>query len=88
MKEQSALHSSELKKVPADPSEPNDEVWQLMVQARSLKDQLEEFQEECQRKFCEQMGTLDGLMHWCDSLLYLSGRIYNGQAREEKTPEG
>lgn len=89
MRERSALHSSELRKVPVDPSEPNDDIWQLMAQARSLRDQLEEFQEECQRKFSEQMCTLDGLMHWCDSLLYLSGKIYNGQAKEEKeTPEG
>lgn len=88
MQEQSALHSSELKKVPADPSEPGYDLWQLMVQARSLKDQMEEFQEECQQKFSEQMCTLDGLMHWCDSLLYLSGKIYSEQAREKGTPEG
>ena len=88
MRERSALHSSELRKVPVDPSEPNDDIWQLMAQARSLRDQLEEFQEECQRKFSEQMCTLDGLIRWCDGLLYLSGKIYSEQTREKKTLEG
>lgn len=88
MKETEALHSSELMKLPHDPSDANDDLWQLMVQVRSLKDQLEKFQEECTRKFSEQMCTLDGLMHWCDGLLYLASEDCNKRAGEEKTPEG
>lgn len=88
MREQGALHSSELKEIPVDPSEPDYDIWQLIIQTRSLKDQLEEFQEACQRKFSEQMCTLDGLIRWCDGLLYLSGKIYSEQTREKKTLEG
>lgn len=88
MKEQSALHSSELEKMTVDSSAPSADLWRLLTQVRNLKDQLEEFQEECQRKFSEQMCTLDGLMHWCDGLLYLAAESYSKRAREEKTPEG
>lgn len=88
MQERSAPQGSELKRVSMDLSEPGHDIWQLMIQTRSLKDQLNDFESDCKRAFSEQMSTLDGLMRWCDYLLYLSSEIYSKRAREEReTPE-
>jgi len=87
MKEQSALHSSELAKLSHDPDDPNNDIWELMVLARSLQEQMEEFQEECQKKLNEQMCTLDGLMNWCDSLLYQAGELYSKRSQNKDIPE-
>lgn len=38
MKEQSALHSSELEKMTVDSSAPSADLWRLLTQVRSLKD--------------------------------------------------
>jgi hypothetical protein len=48
---------------------------------------MEEFEAECQRKVNEQLCTLEGLLHWCDHLLYQSCELYS--AREKGgTPGG
>ena len=75
LEEQSALHSSQLAELPHDPADPN------------LREQMEEFEAECQRKVNEQLCTLEGLLHWCDHLLYQSCELYS--AREKGgTPGG
>lgn len=88
MEEQSALHSSQLSKLPQDPDAPNRDIWELLIAIRSLREQLEEFETGCQRKINEQLCTLEGLLHWCDHLLYQSCKLYSTRARErEDAPE-
>lgn len=81
MKEISALHSSELMKLPYDSTDPNDDLWQLGLEIRSLREQLEEFEADCRR----QMAVLEGLLHWCDDLLYQTCELYC--RRREENPE-
>ena len=83
MEEHGALHSSELAKLPHDPDDRNEDIWQLIIEVRSLREQLEEFEAECQRKVNEQFCTLEGLLQWCDNLLYQSCETYNRRAKEE-----
>ena len=44
VEETSALHSSELLKLPHDPSDPNEDIWQLSLQIRMLREQMGEFE--------------------------------------------
>lgn len=83
MEERGALHSSELAKLTHDPDDRNEDIWQLTMTIRSLREQLEEFEEECQRKVNEQLCTLEGLLQWCDDLLYRSCELYSRRAKEE-----
>lgn len=83
MNEQGALHSSELAKLSPDPDDRNDDIWQLTMAVRSMREQLEVFEAECQRKANEQLCTLEGLLQWCDSLLYQSCELYNRRAQED-----
>lgn len=83
MKNQGALHSSELAKLPRDPDDRNEDIWQLTMTIRSLREQLEEFEAECQRKVNEQLCTLEGLLKWCDCLLYQSSELYCKRAKED-----
>lgn len=83
MKDKGALHSSELAKLPRDPDDRNEDIWQLTMTIRSLREQLEEFEAECQRKVNEQLCTLEGLLKWCDSLLYQSCELYSKRAKED-----
>lgn len=83
MKNQGALHSGELAKLPRDPDDRNEDIWQLAMTIRSLREQLEEFEAECQRKVNEQLCTLEGLLKWCDSLLYQSCELYSKRAKED-----
>lgn len=83
MEDYGALHSSELAKLPHDPDGRNEDIWQLITAVRSLREQLEEFEAECQRKVNEQFCTLEGLLQWCDDLLYQSCELYNRRAKEE-----
>lgn len=87
MEEQSALHSEELVKRPREPKEQNEDIWQLTMAIRSLREQMEEFERECQRKISEQMCTLEGLLRWCDYLLYQSCKL-SSKRSEENIPEG
>ena len=87
MEEHGALHSSELAKLPHDPNGLNEDIWQLTMTIRSLRDQLEEFEAECQKKITEQLCTLEGLLQWCDTLLYQSCEIYSRSAKEEDGPK-
>ncbi len=87
LEEQSALHSSQLAELPHDPADPNNDLWELIIAVRSLREQMEEFEAECQRKVNEQLCTLEGLLHWCNHLLYQSCELYS--AREKGgTPGG
>lgn len=84
MSEQGALHSSELAKLPHDPNDRNEDIWQLTMAIRSLRDQMEEFEAECQRTVNEQLCTLEGLLSWCDSLLYQSSELYCKRSKEDR----
>jgi len=83
MKDKGALHSGELAELPRDPDDRNEDIWQLTMTIRSLREQLEEFEAECQRKVNEQLCTLEGLLKWCDSLLYQSCELYSKRAKED-----
>lgn len=84
MKEQGALHSSELAKLPHDPGDQNEDIWQLTMAVRSLREQMEKFEAECQRKVNEQLCTLEGLLRWCDCLLYQASELYCKRSKEGK----
>lgn len=88
MERQSALHTSELAKLPHDPDDPNEDLWELTMQVRSLREQLDAFEAECQQRINEQLCTLDGLLSWCDHLLYMSCELYSKRSKEKDIPEG
>ena len=46
MEEVSALHSNELIKLPHDPSDLKDDIWQLSLQIRILREQVDDFKED------------------------------------------
>ena len=85
VEETSALHSSELMKLPRDPSDPNEDIWQLSLQIRMLREQMGEFEAGLYRTIDEQMSVLEGLLCWCDSLLYESCALY---VKKTDSPEG
>ena len=39
------MRSSELMKLPHDPSDPNEDIWQLSLEIRTLREQMEEIEE-------------------------------------------
>ena len=84
VRKENALCSSELMKLPPDPDSQNEDIWELSLQVRSLREQLEEFEKVCEQKFTEQMCTLEGLLTWCDSLLYQSCELYCKRSKIEK----
>lgn len=84
MTDNSGLHSSELAKLPPDPDDPNEDIWELTMMVRSLREQMEDFEKECEGKLEQQMVTLEGLLYWCDSLLYQSCELYSRRAQGEK----
>ena len=86
-KETGTLHSSELMKLPHDPSDPNEDIWQLSLQIRALREQMDEYEIGLHKVINEQMCMLEGLLNWCDSLLYQSCELYSRRAREN-SPEG
>jgi len=88
-RELGALHSSELMKLPHDPSDENDDIWQFSLQVRCLREQMIEFEEDLHKTINEQLCTLDGLLSWCDSLLYQSCELYTKRSESAKkdTPE-
>ena len=86
-KETGALRSGELMKLPHDPSDPNEDIWQLSLQIRTLREQLNEYETGLHRAIDEQMCILEGLLNWCDSLLYQSCELYSRRA-ENNPPEG
>jgi len=85
-----ALRSEELMKLPHDPSDENDDIWQLMVQAACLREQMEEFEEEERHaELNERLCTLEGLLCWCDDLFCRSYELYarRSTSAEKETPE-
>lgn len=84
MTETSGLHSSELAKLPHDPNDPNEDIWELTMVIRILREQMEDFEKEWKEKLEQQMATLEGLLYWCDSLLYQSCELYSRRAQEKK----
>lgn len=71
-------------KLPQDPDDPNHDIWELLIAVRSLREQLKEFETGFQRKINEQLCTLEGLLYWCDHLLYQSCKLYSTHAREKE----
>jgi len=79
-----ALHSSELMKLPHDPSDKDDDIWQFIVQMACLREQMDDFEEDLRRAINEQLCTLEGLMNWCDSLLCQSCELYAKRSENAK----
>ena len=83
------MRSSELMKLPHDPSDPNEDIWQLSLEIRTLREQMEESEEGFHRAISEQICILEGLLSWYDSLLYQSCDLYcKRERRENNSPEG
>lgn len=87
MKKTGALRSEELMKLSHDPSDPNEDIWQLSLQIRALWEQLDEYETGLHRVIDEQMCILEGLLNWCDSLLYQSCALYCKREKND-SPEG
>jgi len=73
-----------------DPSDENDDIWQLMIQIVYLREQMEEFEEEERHaELNERLCTLEGLLYWCDDLVWRSHELYTrrSESAEKKPPE-
>lgn len=89
IEEVSALHSNELIKLPHDPSDLKDDIWQLSLQIRILREQVDDFKEDYEKLVNQQLCILEALLSWCDSLLYQSCELYCKHSKiENDTPEG
>ena len=78
--------SSELAKPPSGPDGSDGDIRKLMMEIRYMREQMADFEKEYRSNIGRQTGILEGLLKWCDYLLYRS--IKRCERHEKGTPEG